>query len=82
MLWWMVCHCVLRAATISSVTEAKNFAAAADAVDIFNERGVEVIVGVQGEAQVAVETYLKGELISTGSICHQHEHAHECGGHN
>ena len=52
------------------------------AVDIFNERGVEVIVGVQGEAQTAVETYLRGELISTGSICHQHEHAHECGEHN
>ena len=32
------------------------------AVDIFNERGVEVIVGVQGEAQTAVETYLRGEL--------------------
>ena len=52
------------------------------AVDIFNERGVEVIVGVQGEAQTAVETYLRVELISTGSICHQHEHAHECGEHN
>lgn len=52
------------------------------AVDIFNERGVEVIVGVQGEAQTAVETYLKGELVSTGSICHNHEHAHECGDHH
>ena len=52
------------------------------AVDIFNERGVEVIVGVQGDARAAVETYLKGELISTGSICHNHEHADECGGHH
>ena len=51
------------------------------AVDIFNQRGVDVIVGVQGDAQKAVETYLQGELISTGSICHQHEHAHECGEH-
>ena len=50
------------------------------AVDIFNERGVEVIVGVEGEARNAVETYLRGELKSTGSICHNHEHAHECGG--
>ncbi len=23
-----------------------------------------------------------GELVSTGSICHNHEHAHECGGHH
>lgn len=52
------------------------------AVDIFNERGVEVIVGVQGEANDAVETYLRGELVSTGSICHKHEHADECGGHH
>ncbi len=51
------------------------------AVDIFNERNVEVIVGVQGEARTAVETYLKGELVSTGSVCHKHEHAHECGNH-
>lgn len=51
------------------------------AVDIFNERGVEVVVGVEGDARIAVEAYLRGELISTGSICHHHEHAHECGEH-
>ena len=51
------------------------------AVDIFNERGVEVIVGVQGDASEAVETYLRGELISTGSVCHEHEYADECGEH-
>ena len=44
--------------------------------------GAVVIVGVQGDARAAVETYLKGELISTGSICHNHEHADECGGHH
>lgn len=52
------------------------------AVDIFNQRGVEVIVGVQGDAQTAVETYLKGELVSTGSVCHEHAHAHQCGNHH
>ena len=52
------------------------------AVDIFNERDVEVILGVQGDAQTAVETYLRGELKSTGSICHNHEHADECGEHH
>ncbi len=51
------------------------------AVDIFNERGVEVIVGAQGDAQAAVEAYLRGELVSTGSVCHEHAHADECGGH-
>ena len=51
------------------------------AVDIFSERGVEVIVGATGDATVAVEAYLRGELVSTGSICHNHEHADECGQH-
>ena len=49
------------------------------AVEIFNERGVEVVVGAQGDADAAVTAYLKGELVSTGSVCHEHEHAHECG---
>lgn len=49
------------------------------AVDIFNERGVEVIVGATGDAREAVKKYLKGELKSTGSICHKHEHKDECG---
>ena len=49
------------------------------AVEIFNERNVEVIVGAQGDARSAVEAYLRGELESTGSICHEHQHAGECG---
>jgi len=51
------------------------------AVDIFNERGVEVVVGAKGDAKAAVEAYLRGELKSTGSICQEHEHAHDCGEH-
>ena len=43
------------------------------AVDIFNERDIEVIIGIEGEAQDAVERYIRGELESTGSICHEHE---------
>ena len=49
------------------------------AVDIFNERNVEVIVGAEGDARAAVEAYLKGELKTTGVVCHEHEHADECG---
>lgn len=48
------------------------------AVDIFNERNVEVVVGAEGDAEKAVIAYLKGELISTGKVCHEHEHADEC----
>ena len=47
------------------------------AVEIFNERNIEVILGAKGEATAAVEAYLAGNLKSTGSICHNHEHEHE-----
>ena len=49
------------------------------AVDIFNERGVEVILGAQGDVRENVAAYLRGELHSTGSVCHHHdeEHSHE-----
>ncbi len=51
------------------------------AVDIFNERGVEVVVGASGDSKAAVEAYLRGELVSTGEVCHHHEHADQCGEH-
>ena len=51
------------------------------AVDIFNERNIEVILGAAGDARACVEEYLKGNLHSTGSVCHEHEHADECGEH-
>ncbi len=44
------------------------------AVDIFNEKGIEVIVGAAGDARTAAEDYLKGDLKSTGSVCHEHKH--------
>lgn len=49
------------------------------AVDIFNEKGIEVIVGASGNAEAAAEAYLKGALKSTGSVCHEHQHHDECG---
>jgi C_GCAxxG_C_C family probable redox protein len=49
------------------------------AIDIFNEKGIEVIVGASGNAKAIVEAYLQGTLKSTGSICHEHQHHAECG---
>jgi C_GCAxxG_C_C family probable redox protein len=49
------------------------------AIDIFNEKGIEVIVGASGNAKAAVEAYLQGTLKSTGSVCHEHQHHDECG---
>ena len=51
------------------------------AVNIFYARNIEVIMGATGVAQEAVERYIRGELKSTGSICHEHQHEGECGGH-
>ncbi len=51
------------------------------AIDIFNEKNIEVIVGASGDAQAAVEAYLKGELKSSGSVCHEHQHSDACGAH-
>jgi predicted Fe-Mo cluster-binding NifX family protein len=51
----------------------------AGAIDIFNEKDIEVIVGVRGEARTAAQQYLEGVLKSTGSVCHEHMHHDECG---
>ena len=47
------------------------------------DAGVELVAGAEGDADQAVEAYLKGELISTGSNCdhHHHEDGHSCGDH-
>lgn len=48
------------------------------AIDIFNRNGIEVITGAKGDAKEVVEQYLKGNLESTGSVCHEHAHHDEC----
>lgn len=46
------------------------------------EAGVELCSGAQGDADQAVEAYLKGELVSTGVNCdHHHDEDHSCGHH-
>ena len=46
----------------------------AGAIEIFNEKNIEVIVGAKGNAKSIAEEYLKGTLKSTGSVCHDHHH--------
>jgi predicted Fe-Mo cluster-binding NifX family protein len=48
------------------------------AVEIFNEKGIEVITGAKGSSVSAVNNYLQGALKSTGSVCHEHQHHGEC----
>ncbi|MGH4125420.1 MAG: NifB/NifX family molybdenum-iron cluster-binding protein [Clostridium sp.] len=42
------------------------------AQNLFNENGIEVVVGAQGLSDDAVQKYLSGELKSTGSICQEY----------
>ena len=48
------------------------------AIQIFEEKNIKVITGAKGKAKDVVEKYLQGELHSTGSICHEHQHHSEC----
>lgn len=48
------------------------------AVDLFNEYKIEVITGATGDMKTAVESYLKGELKSSGSVCHEHSFEENC----
>ena len=49
------------------------------AIDIFNEKNIEVVVGASGNAKAVVESYLKGSLKSSGTICRDHKHSDKCG---
>ena len=42
--------------------------------------GIDVVSGIQGDADGAVEAYLRGELESAGVNCSHHEEGHDCGG--
>ena len=45
------------------------------------ERGIELCAGAEGNADRAVEAYLRGELINTGANCDHHGEGHSCGDH-
>lgn len=45
------------------------------------EAGIELCSGAQGDADQAVEAYLKGELVSAGTNCDHHGEEHSCGDH-
>ena len=45
------------------------------------ERGITLCAGAQGDADAAVEAYLKGELVNTGANCTHHGEGHACGEH-
>lgn len=48
------------------------------------EAGIQVCSGAQGDADAAVQAYLRGELADAGVTCdhHHHEEGHSCGDHD
>ncbi|QGU94570.1 dinitrogenase iron-molybdenum cofactor [Clostridium bovifaecis] len=48
------------------------------AQELFNENGIQVVVGAQGFSDDIVQRYINGELKSTGSVCREHEHKGHC----
>lgn len=45
------------------------------------EQNIELCAGASGDADAAVEAYLKGELVSSGVNCNHHGEGHKCGDH-
>ena len=53
------------------------------ALNALTNAGITVVAGAEGDADQAVESYLCGELVSSGANCDHHHHGegHECGHH-
>ncbi len=49
------------------------------AIEIFNEKGIVVVTGASGDAEAAASDYLNGKLVSSDTVCQQHQHHDECG---
>ncbi|MGH4125434.1 MAG: NifB/NifX family molybdenum-iron cluster-binding protein [Clostridium sp.] len=48
------------------------------AQQLFEENGIDVIVGAHGLYDDAIQEYLKGELKSSKNTCSEHDHEGDC----
>jgi predicted Fe-Mo cluster-binding NifX family protein len=48
------------------------------AKDIFNQKGIEIFIGASGSAEDVANSYLQGNLKSSGSVCQGHHHHGKC----
>ncbi|MCH4889354.1 dinitrogenase iron-molybdenum cofactor [Acidaminobacter sp. JC074] len=53
----------------------------ARAQQLFSAESIQVVVGAQGQIEDAIRGFVDGKLVSTNSVCKEHEHAGDCGGH-
>ncbi|MCM1991507.1 NifB/NifX family molybdenum-iron cluster-binding protein [Oceanirhabdus seepicola] len=49
------------------------------AQQLFNKNNIDVIVGACGECGEVIKRFLDGTLVSSGSVCREHEHEGDCG---
>lgn len=47
------------------------------AVNLFNQKGIEVIIGTSGNSEDAANSFVQGNIKSNGSVCEEHGHHHE-----
>lgn len=48
------------------------------AQELFSMQGIQVFVGAKGKITEVIESYLAGQLASSGEVCSRHEHAGDC----
>jgi len=53
----------------------------ARAQQLFTAESIQVVVGVSGQIEEAIKGYVNGTVVSTNSVCKEHEHAGDCGEH-
>ena len=51
------------------------------AINLFAQNGIHVVTGAKGSIDENIEAYIKEELKSTESVCNEHQHSGDCGGH-
>lgn len=51
------------------------------AIEIFNDKGIQVITGAEGSVDEVIQSYIDGKLSSTGSVCQEHQHHESCESH-
>lgn len=49
------------------------------AIQIFDEKNIEVITGATGNVDDIINRFVSGDLKSTGSVCNEHNHHDTCG---
>ncbi len=50
----------------------------AGAVELFQQNNIQIMVGIAGSNDTVIQKWLTGDLKSSGSVCHEHQHHGNC----